>query len=75
MALQAARLRHFMKDCRRIMGVAEELEMLIERERQAVLDYLERIHQDILHNFDPRVLRFRKKRKIILAERTLEDLL
>jgi hypothetical protein len=74
-ALQAVRFRHFMEDCRRIMGDAEELETLIEQERQAVLDYLERMHQDILRSFDPRVLRFRKKRKIILADGVLKDLL
>ncbi len=74
-ALQAVRFRHFMKDCRKIMGDAKEVEMLIEQERQRVLDYLGRMHQDILHNFDSRVLRFRKKRKVILADGALKDLL
>lgn len=74
-ALQAVRFRHFMKDCRKIMGDAKELEILIEQERQAASDYLERMHQDILHNFDPRILKFRKKRKVILADGALKDLL
>ncbi|MBN1101801.1 MAG: hypothetical protein JXL84_00155 [Deltaproteobacteria bacterium] len=74
-ALQAVRFRHFMEDCRKIMGDAIELETLIEQERQRLLEYLENAHQDILHNFDPKVLKFRKKRKIILADRALKDLL
>lgn len=74
-ALQAVRFRHFTEDCRRIMGDAEELETLTEQESQAVSDYLERKHQDILRNFDSRVRKFRRKRKIILADRALKDLL
>jgi hypothetical protein len=74
-ALQAVRFRHFMKDCREIMGDAQELEMLIEQERQSVLTYLETMHQDILRNLDPRVRRFRRKRKIILADGAWKDLL
>jgi hypothetical protein len=74
-ALQAVRFRHFMKDCREIMGDAGEPETLIEQERHAIFDYLERMHQDILHNFDPKVRRFRKKRKVILADEALKDLL
>jgi len=74
-ALQAVRFRHFMKDCREIMGDAQELDTLVEQERHAIFDYLERMHQDILHNFDPKVIRFRKKRKVILADEALKDLL
>jgi len=74
-ALQAVRFRHFMNDCRETMGDAQELHVLIEQERRAIFDYLERMHQDILHNFDPKVIRFRKKRKVILADEALKDLL
>ena len=73
-ALQAVRFRHFMKDCRKIMGDAEELDSTIDKERQAVLHFLEQIHQDILNNFDPKVVKFRKKRKIILADAALKEL-
>jgi len=74
-ALKAVRFRHFMEDCRRIIGDAEELETLVGDESKAVSDYLERMHQDILRNFDARVRKFRRKRKIILADRALKDLL
>jgi hypothetical protein len=74
-ALQAVRFRHFMKDCRMIMGDSQELETHIEHERQTVSAYLERMHRDILHDFDPRVRRFRKKRKVIVADGALKDLL
>ena len=59
-ALQAVQFRDFTEDWRKIMGGVDESETLIEQERQRVWDYLERMHQDILHNFDLRILRFRK---------------
>jgi len=64
-----------MKDCREIIGDAQELHVLIEQERRAILHYLEMMHQDILHTFDPKVRRFCKKRKVILADEALKDLL
>lgn len=74
-ALQAVRLKHFMEDCRRIIGDSKEVEVFVEEERKAVLDYLERMHQDILHNFNPRIIKFRRKRKVVLADGALQDLL
>jgi hypothetical protein len=72
-ALQAVRFRHFMKDCYNIVSDNQELEVLIEQERQLALNYLEWAYQDILDNFDSTVVKFRKKRKIILADSALID--
>lgn len=73
-ALQAVRFRHFMSDCRNLLGDSRELEALVQQERRAALDFLEAMHQDILHNFDPKVVKFRKKRKIVVADGALKDL-
>ena len=56
-----------------ILSENEELDSTIDKERQAVLHFLKQIHQDILNNFDPKVVKFRKKRKIILADAALKD--
>jgi predicted RNase H-like HicB family nuclease len=61
------------EDCRKIMADAQEQETLIQQERHAIFEYIERMHQDILHNFDRRVRRIRKKRKIILADEASRD--
>lgn len=74
-ALQTVRLRHFLLDCRSLAGDPQELEAWSEQERQAAHRYLEETYQDILHHFDPKVVRLRKKRKIILADRAVKDLL
>lgn len=73
-ALQAVRLRHFVRDCRAIMGDPQELEAWAERECLAVRRFLEQAYQDILQHFDPKVAKLRKKRKIILADRAVKDL-
>jgi hypothetical protein len=74
-ALQAVRFQHLMRDCRSILGDPRELETLLEQERQALFGFLEQAHQDILQNFDPKVVKLRKKRKIIFTDEALNDLL
>jgi hypothetical protein len=74
-ALQAVRLRHFVRDCRSMLGDPQELEARAARERQATRRFLEQAYQDILQHFDPKVAKLRKKRKIILSDRAVKDLL
>ena len=74
-ALQHVRFRHFMDDCRAIAGDGRALEPLIEQERQAVVHSLEEAYQDIRDNFDPTLVKFRKRRKIIMSDGALHDLL
>lgn len=74
-ALQSVCFRHFMADCQRIVGDNRELDALIEQERQGVVDFLERNYQDIMENFDPKVTKLRKRRRIIIADGALDGLL
>ena len=74
-ALQAVRFRQFMRDCRPLVADRAELDAVINGERQALNEYLESTCRDILANFDPKVARFRKKRKLIIADGALNDLL
>ncbi len=74
-ALDAVRFRHFISDVRRISGDPAELENLIVQERHLALNFLADNHRDIMDNFDPTVVKLRRKRKIILANDKLKDLL
>lgn len=74
-ALQAVRFRHFMRDCRPLVADRVDLDALINRERQALDEYLKSTCRDIFANFDSKVARFRKKRKLIIADGALNDLL
>ncbi len=74
-ALDAVRFRHFMSDCRLLAGDNRELETQLDHVRRAALVFLEESHRDIMEHFDPTVVTLRKKRKIILADNKLKDLL
>lgn len=73
-ALQAVRVRQFMRDCRALVADRAELDVVINRERQALDTYLESTCRDIFAHFDPRVAPFRKKHKIIIADGALDGL-
>ena len=74
-ALDAVRFRYFVSDVRRIAGHSAELDSLIEQENNLALDYLASAHQDIMDNFDPTVVKLRRKHNMILANDKLKDLL
>lgn len=74
-ALDAVRFRRFMSDCRRIAGDNRELEAQLDHERRAAVTFLEESHRDIMEHFDLMVVKLRKRRKIILADSRLKDLL
>ena len=74
-ALQAVRFKHFMMDCNAIQGDPEELKTLIEQEYKEAACFLEHAHQDIMANFDPKVVKRRKKMKVIISDGAAKDLL
>lgn len=73
-ALQRVRQRHFMADCRSIEGEIGALDAAREEERDRVAAFLEEQHADIEANFDPKIRKFRKKRKVIMTPGFLDDL-
>jgi hypothetical protein len=74
-ALDAVRFQHFVNDCRLLAGDNRALATQLDHERPAALAFIEESHRDIMGNFDPTVVKLRKKRKIVLADGKLKDLL
>jgi len=72
--LKGVRFRHFMADCRKFAEDRNVLDGLAEQEKRAAMTFLEENLRDIRDNFDPGVVRFRKKRKIVLADGALDGL-
>lgn len=72
-AIQAVRFKHFLADCRALAGADQALQHVEDAERNALLDYLERTHQDLITNFDPRIIKLRKKRKLRIAGKAAHD--
>jgi len=74
-ALDSVRFRHFISDCRLITDDDSELESQIQQENRTALEFLAESYRDIMENFDSTVVPLRKKRKIILTDSRLKDLL
>ncbi|GMQ88475.1 MAG: hypothetical protein BMS9Abin08_1725 [Gammaproteobacteria bacterium] len=74
-AFDAVRFRHFHQDCEHIAEDIIELDTLAKQEQKETVKFLDKNYCDILDNYDPSVIRLRKKRKIILADSVLDDLL
>jgi len=74
-AFDAVRFRYFYQDCEHIAGDIIELDTLAKQEQKETVKFLDKNYYDILDNHDPSVIRLRKKRKIILADDVLDDLL
>jgi len=73
-ALKQIRWRHFLSDCKSLVGEYAEVEKFVAEEIDRANAWLVENHQDIQENLDPKVVKLRKKRKIILTESALDDL-
>ena len=75
--LKRIHFKTFMRDCR----AAEQtdhasLSRKLEEEKQLLATYLDKEYKDITENFDPKIVRFRKKYKVILhRDSGLDELL
>lgn len=72
--LKNIRWRHFLIDCDPLMAEFSTVEKLMAEEIGRSEIWLAENHQDIQVNFDPTVVKLRKKRKIIMSPSALEDL-
>lgn len=73
-ALQRVRQRHFIADCRLMEEGTNVLEAASQEERIRVAAFLEEQYIDIETNFDPKIHKFRKKRKVVITPGALDDL-
>ena len=73
-ALKAVRFKSFMRDCRAIQSDNQYVIALIEEENKRLMQFLEDSYQDVLKNYDPKVVNLHKKRKIIITEQAAKDL-
>ena len=72
--LKQIRWRHFLSDCNSLVADYAEVEKFLAEEIDRANVWLVDNHRDIQENFDPTVVKQRKKRKIILTESALDDL-
>ena len=75
--LQRIHFRSFMRDCRTVEQTDHlSLSLKLDEEKQLLTKYLDTQYKDIRENFDPKILRFRKKYEVVLGKDSgLEELL
>ncbi len=73
-ALKEIRWQHFLSDCKPLMGNYSMVTSQLELEVNSAKVFLTENHQDIQANFDPNVIKLRKKRKVIMTAGALDDL-
>lgn len=73
-SIKRIRWQHFLTDCQPIMADIEELKGELNKTIQAAEAWLQSNYEDIMTNFDPSVVKFKKRNKIILSADALEDL-
>ena len=72
--LKQIRWRHFSTDCKSLIAHSSAIEMLLADEIARSNTWLAENLQDIHDNFDPTVVKMRRKRKIIMSATALDDL-
>jgi hypothetical protein len=73
-ALGLVRFTSFMRDCRRIERPLTELAALRMRETERIRTFVAEQHADLVKNFDPKVVRLRKRLKMMMHPDALRDL-
>jgi hypothetical protein len=73
--MQQVRFRHFLRDSRAIERDPALLHERVDAEKKRLRQFLKAQRQDIEANDDPKIRRFRKKRKIIVHPDAAKDLL
>jgi hypothetical protein len=73
--LKRIRWRYFLADCESLLAELSAVESLLTEEVDRANTWLANNHQDIGENFDPGVVKLRKKRKIVVSPSALDDLM
>lgn len=74
-ALKLVHWKRFLRDCAALHAEWERVDARVEQELKRARAWLEECCEDILQNFDPSVVRLRRRRKIVIAPGALDGLL
>jgi Fe-S-cluster formation regulator IscX/YfhJ len=51
-----------------------ELQLAVTEEETRIATFIQEQHEDLLNNFDPKVVRLQKRRKIMIHNHAFDDL-
>lgn len=73
-ALRQVSWRSLLADCKVFEADFKEVDKLLAEEYKHAKSWLNETYQDIMRNFDPKIIPFKRKRKILLAPSALDSL-
>jgi len=68
------RFQTLLNDCQKNLQPIEQIEAIKRHAAQKLRQYIIEVHRDILENFDPSVLPFKKEMKVVMSPGALDDL-
>lgn len=74
-ALKQIRWKHFLADCEPLQSEFISVTERAEQEVARAETYLQEAHEDIIKNFDPKVVKLKKKMQVVVAPEALDGLL
>jgi hypothetical protein len=72
--LEKIRFTSFLSDCRAPAQPADDLALVKGRETRPMIEFVNEQHLELMRTFDPRVVRFRRRRKVMMHPKTFQDL-
>lgn len=61
------RFQHIVKDCQKYSQPVEQIEVLKSRESEKLTQFIREQYQDIMENFNPKVVKMKKKMQVVLS--------
>lgn len=72
--LERIRFASFLSDCRALAQPREGLALVEARETKRMIEYVNEQHLELVRTFDPKVVHFRRRRKVMMHPKTFQDL-
>jgi len=72
--LKKVHWKHFLSDIEPLINDFSLVEQEIAREKELLNSFISKNYQDIMDNFDPKVIKLKKKRKVIMTPGVMDDI-
>jgi len=73
-AAKSIHFQTFLRDCHALQRPNEELANLVSKAKQKADHFLREQYDDVMANFDPKIKKFQKRRKLIVAPDAQDEL-
>jgi hypothetical protein len=72
-ALKSVRWKHFVADCQTLIKTDNSVDILLSSEKQRCQEFLHKALEDIMKNYNPNIVKFEKKMKVMMPSEMLEN--